>query len=145
MAIVKIETESMKRYGFSGIKYWLIFEDSKRPIGEAELIFEKVGDENISEGLNRLLLERGLKPGTVVAYINSFYPHGYGKSEEDIPVEFMRQGVGSMLLERIVKDALKRNAKVSYTETYNNSMQKFCLKKGFEPRGERNEQYFKFL
>ena len=68
---------------------------------------------------------------------------GFGLSEET--GKHMREGVGSMLLERIEADASSRGIVVAYAWTTRKSMQRFLRKHDYQAFGWKDTQHIKVL
>jgi hypothetical protein len=89
------------------------------------------------------LLKEGLKPNAVLTLINSFYPNGDLDSKNEKDMLFMRQGVGSAVLERVVKDSVDYGASAMYGSIVSLSMARFLRKNGFTAHGD--ESFYKLL
>ncbi len=121
---------------FEGGIFYRVMHDDERS-GEVRVVYSAVLDY---EGtIKDKAVELGLSPEELIAQITDFYPNGKtGDWSDDAIVPFMRQGVGSELLERVVEDSVTKGARLMYVETGKDSMRAFLQKKGFQEfRGER--------
>ena len=90
------------------------------------------------------LLKEGLKPNAVLTFINSFYPNGDLDSKNEKDALLMRRGIGSAVLDRIVKDSNEYGADAMYCSIASPSMAKFLKdKNGFTAHG--NESFYKLF
>jgi hypothetical protein len=114
-----------------GISY-SIQHTGKRSRGEVAISFNKVSEIEESK-IRRKALSLGLSKSDIVATIDSFYPNGKTGSHDLNPlVPYMRQGIGSRILERVIKDAKAHGAKLILVETGQASMKSFLEKKDYE-------------
>ena len=131
------------------INYRIHYIDPLRYEGNANVCLHYCGSRDSDDPLHargfklrRKLIERGVMEGDYAFKIRAFYPNGgqtYGK-----PYHVMRQGMGSLMLERIIKDALELDTKLVYLDTIEPEMREFVNKKGFTRVGETNT-YFKLI
>lgn len=126
---------------FTGYHYTIIFQED-RPHGDAEVILKPVSHFG-PLGIYEVFQKGELRPDDIAANLNQFYPNGKGLDEKS--GKYMRQGVGSMVLERIVEDCLEHDAKVMVAFTGQDSMKSFLLKHGFTPYGVREVFNYKLL
>lgn len=121
--------------------YFVEFEDPNRPIGRASTSFGSFGAPG-----GYLLPEYkplGLNRGDLVAEILEFYPTS-GCQQREYP-EYERHGVGSALLERIIKDSQDQGAKVLLASSVRPKMVRFLAKHGFSKRRETDQYYYLLL
>jgi len=79
------------------------------------------------------LVEAGLEETDYVAFLKTFFPHGEYKSASEVS-DYTKKGVGSTVLEELIKDSVEHGAKMMYVFTNSESMQKFLAEKhGFIP------------
>lgn len=122
--------------------YTTQFNDGRQ--GEAQLLLMQLGEPPYEFPMEITAVQNGLKEGDWFAGLTEFSPHG--NREEEALLPFMRQGVGSNLLESIVEDAVEADCCILFVATKSPSMVAFLNKHGFvcyhnAPSGYK--QYYK--
>ena len=148
-----IERKENSAMGF--YEYIIYYIDPLREKGEAKFSLTSFcsGDTwdpaHYNLELMQILHDLGVSEGMYGIRLNMFYPNGsdylnnLGSSREK-PYEHMRQGMGTVLLETIIHDALELNAKFIYFESYESEMADFSIKHNFERIGS-TDTFFKIL
>ena len=96
--------------------------------GNAQIIFFPISIFDYTEFYNHLLKE-GLKTYSVFTFISSFYPNGDLNDKDGKNTLLMRHGVGSAVLELMIKDSTEYGADAIYGSTASRSMAKFLKEK----------------
>jgi len=110
-----------------GFRYRLEFEE-ERPLGLATVIFEELPAVS---GITAHALEPlGLEQHDTVAEITSFFPNGlyYDREKGN---GYMRNGVGTRLLDLIIGDCIEESATALHVTTHVPMMQGFLRKHNF--------------
>ncbi len=116
MSIKKIEiTESPDDENY--VEYEVIHNNGTR--GGADLRIMELDKTHHM----RKLLDKGLPSGSKIAE-TFFYPHGNGTQSS--------QGIGSAVLEFIIKDAQERGIRAIYADVTNTIAESFFHKNGFD-------------
>lgn len=141
----KIDSKKINIGGLEGFVYWIEFPEQNRTKGKAQFFFKKVNEDYFRKEEYLNLLSCGAKQEEVVAFLDTFYPNYYPWEKDAKYESYMRTGVGSAVLEKIIEDVTAEGIDALCFVTYNESMKQFGFKKGFEIRGKKNEFYFKRL
>lgn len=99
------------------LEYRVIHKDGTE--GSADLRVRELGESHMVYNLR----DEGLPNDIKIAEL-FFYPHSQTSSE--------RNGVGSRVLDHILKDAAERNIKLVFAECTNLTARSFFQKKGFK-------------
>jgi hypothetical protein len=121
------------------ITYTVHFVNGRK--GQARLIVNTVGPPPYDLPELRICNQEGLKEHHLFAGISHFYPHG-----DPAPEDCLRHGVGTAVLETILRDA--RPARIMFLNTKEPHMQDFASNRGFlHYATDRNgmQRYFKRL
>lgn len=118
------ERISLPRHG-----YGYFVKSQGRPEGDARIYFFSLGNLRRSpfRQLCSVLEVEGLQSNNIVAGLVNFYPNG-----RKVCRQYMRQGVGSRLLERIIQDLKEQDAQALFLATRTPTMISFVEKKGFK-------------
>ena len=81
--------------------------------------------------------DRGFNDGDIVSHLKFFYPNG-----GIFLKEYMRNGTGTFVLNRIISDTLNHNGKMLYVFSTTDFMDSFLNKKRFIHSSEFESQFY---
>ena len=100
-------------------------------VGDVGVIVKKI--KNFENVVCKKALEENLNSDDFCAEIVNFFPNGSKLDRINVPdEEYMRKGVGSTILKKVIDDCKRANIKFLYSKTANDSMISFLRKKGFK-------------
>ncbi len=130
------------------IWYYILFPGSDWGAGNARVEFNPLGHYRLERPrIYGRLVEESLQPEATIAEITYFYPH-YNYETTD---RYMRLGIGSRVLGKVVEDSRERGAKAIYCFGPSRSMKGFLVNKhGFglcDPTLglDREHEFYKML
>ncbi|MFH1637036.1 MAG: hypothetical protein ABIB71_01265 [Candidatus Woesearchaeota archaeon] len=121
-----------------GFRYDLQFYGN-RTNGYVEVFTDKVAELK-HEGFYETILNAGINEDENYAHIMQFWPNGKIDEWESN----CRKGIGSKMLELIIKDFTEEGAKLLFGRTFTKSMRNFFKKKNFVCSEDKNS-YYKLL
>jgi len=131
-----VTIESVTLHNFMGRNYRVIPTTKDRPEGVAYVRFRPVCAFS-GKMIYEVALEHDIPLKTYIAQITDFWPNGIlekGKKQDDGCNDlkpFMRQGIGSLVHERIIHDCLESNIRFFYACTPQEAARNFLRKQQF--------------
>lgn len=108
---------------------YVVMPHVPRPQGYVTLIVGQASG-HIGDDAQKMFRSLGVHPTDTVTNISSFYPNSVLAQENS--GDYMREGVGSSVLDDLVKEMLLRDSKMMFVFTGKLSMKAFIGKQGFE-------------
>lgn len=85
-------------------------------------------------------INHGLKNSDIICHLRFFYPNGSVFDDD-----YMRNGTGSFVLQKIITDALSHHGKMIYVFSTTKYMDSFLNKKNFVGASDFDSQYYLYL
>jgi hypothetical protein len=123
----------IKRNEFENHIDYIIQKDGEY-VGIAKISFLEIG-KGTGTLVDGILNEKCHVTGELIASISEFYPHGWRADNYNGLEDQMGQGLGTQILENMLKSCNERKISVLYTSTKSDSMKNFCKKYDFEDTG----------
>lgn len=138
-----VDIEKRESIAENAIHYKILTHYQTKDVpGTADIFFKRLDHYKpvkpvLSNSLYRDCISKGYHDQDIIGHIKFFYPNGGNFKQSN-----MRHGVGTIVLERIISDALKHHGKMLYVFSTTDYMERFLKKKDFYLSSEFESQFY---
>ncbi len=133
--IHRVDDEEL--FTHKGVEYTIFYRNRELNPGYVRVVDNFLCEESKLNPIRSALSSECIRSTDRVTDLAEFFPHGDNSSKNH------RKGVGSFILKKAMRDAMKRGSKLVMMETDKPEMKQFLEKHEFEAISD--ELYFKIL